>query len=348
MATNGKKTGIVIFIIILVLALGIGVYDVLSQYVFPAKENVELDLAERLLSKTFSGNSKSKKKGEFAKINHKGEYIAKLYITGTIEDANEKYNQKWLLSAIKNLSEDKNNVGTILFINTPGGGVYQSDEVYLALRKYAKEKPLYAYMGSLATSGGYYIACASSYIMANRNTLTGSIGVLAGQSVDLTGLMEKVGVKSETIHAGANKNMGNVNEPLTAEQRAILQSIADEAYEQFTGIVAESRGMPLADVKKLADGRVYTARQAMDKGLVDSIGTWDDVVNQMQSKEFDLEEYDVVDVSYEYERSFPNWLLGSLSSLISPKAAASELLPEVVENAVSPKTPYPAYYYNFN
>lgn len=96
------------------------------------------------------------------------------------------------MSTIKNLQEDTNNRGIVLVINSPGGGVYQADEVFLALEKYKKktERPVYAYFTSLAASGGYYVGCAADYIMANRNSLTGSIGVIAGQFTDLTGLME--------------------------------------------------------------------------------------------------------------------------------------------------------------
>jgi len=137
-------------------------------------------------------------------------------------------------------------------------------------------KPIFAYFESMAASGGYYIGCAADKIYANRNTLTGSIGVIYGQHLDLSKLLEKYGIDFTTITAGENKNIGNFAEPLTAEQKKILQSIADECYEQFTGIVAESRKMDIEIVKKLADGRVYTAKQALENNLIDGISTYDE------------------------------------------------------------------------
>lgn len=111
------------------------------------------------------------------------------------------------MNTISALAQDKKNEGIILFIDSPGGGVYESDEAYLALLDYKEQtgRPVYAYMGQLAASGGYYIACAADYIMANRNTLTGSIGVISGQVFDITELLQKTGIKSETIHAEKTK-----------------------------------------------------------------------------------------------------------------------------------------------
>ena len=100
--------------------------------------------------------------------------------------------------------------------------------------------------------GGYYIGCAADYIMANRNTLTGSIGVISGQFIDMTQLMDKIGIKSTTIHSGRNKIMGSPSQPMTEEQRKIMQSISDECYDQFTSIVAESRELSKEKVIELA------------------------------------------------------------------------------------------------
>ena len=166
--------------------------------------------------------------------------IAKIKIEGVIEKENETYNQKWLLETIKKLEKNKSNAGIMLYISSPGGGVYESDEVYVALKKYKERtnRPVYAYFASLAASGGYYIGCAADTIIANRNTITGSIGVISGRFVDLSEPLKKHGIKAETIHAGRNKTMGSVTESVTDEQRAIMQSLADECYAPFTGIVA--------------------------------------------------------------------------------------------------------------
>lgn len=247
------------------------------------------------------------------------------------------------MSTIKNLQEDTNNRGIVLVINSPGGGVYQADEVFLALEKYKKktERPVYAYFTSLAASGGYYVGCAADYIMANRNSLTGSIGVIAGQFTDLTGLMEKWGIKSTTIHSGRNKLMGNFNEPMTQEQQEIMQSIADECYEQFTDIVAESRGLSKEEVYKLADGRIYTASQAKEASLINSIGTLDELIETMQRKEFDFAEYETADFSYQKEDSIYRMIMGSAKEF----KKASLGIPDAVMEVLEPQIEFPAYYY---
>ena len=210
-----------------------------------------------------------------------GKTVAKLVIDGVIEEKNETYNQKWILEQIEDISEDKANAGLLLFIDSPGGGVYESDEVFEAVLKYKREtkRPVYAYFASLAASGGYYIGCSADKIFANRNTLTGSIGVIAGRFVDLTELMKKHGIKSETVHAGRNKVMGSFTEPVTEEQKKIMQSIADECYCQFTQIVSESRKLDIEKVRELADGRIYTANQAKNNGLVDDVMNFEEAKN---------------------------------------------------------------------
>ncbi len=221
--------------------------------------------------------------------------IAKIIIDGVIEKENDNYKQEWVLDTIKTLEEKKGIVGIIVYINSPGGGVYESDEVYEALLRY-KEKtknPVYAYFASLAASGGYYIGCAADKIIASRNTLTGSIGVIAGRFVDLTELMSKYGIKSKTIHAGRNKIMGSFDEPATEEQKQIMQSIADECYAQFTQIVAERRKLDLDNVISLADGRIYTALQAKNLGLVDEIANFEKAVEIFKTDIFNDKDYDI-------------------------------------------------------
>lgn len=254
----------------------------------------------------------------------RGEYIAVLHVEGVIQDANRDYNQAWLLDTIDELAEDDSNRGIMLFIDSPGGTVYESDEAYLALLDYKAEtdRPVYAYMGKLAASGGYYIACAADYIFANRNTLTGSIGVIAGQTVDATGLMEKIGVKMRTFTAGRNKNMGGLDSPLTEEQAAIFQSIADDAYAQFTQIVAESREIDIARVEELADGRIYTARQAKEAGLIDEICRFDEAEDYIEDAM--EEDVDFIDYKYEYTESLAD-LLGIVRTLSEPPRTEARL-----------------------
>lgn len=335
-AKNYSKKGLAVFACTIILAIAISIFSTANSALnntkstISAVSNSEAKIKDKLLGK---------KENKFPK----NEYIAKLFIKGVISEANDSYNQEWILSTIKDLQEDMNNRGIVLIINSPGGGVYQADEVFLALEKYKKEteRPVYAYFTSLAASGGYYVGCAADYIMANRNSLTGSIGVIAGQFTDLTGLMEKWGIKSTTIHAGRNKLMGNFNEPMTQEQREIMQSIADECYEQFTDIVAESRGLSKEEVYKLADGRIYTAAQAKEASLINSIGTLDELIETMQRKEFDFAEYETADFSYKKEDSIYNLIMGSAKEF----KKASLGIPDAVMEVLEPQIEFPAYYY---
>lgn len=249
------------------------------------------------LSGLFSGNSPSEK--NIIPMS----YVAVLSVDGVIspEDTGS-YNHQWLLETIEELKSDKSNKGIILKVNSPGGSVYESDELYLDLKSYGENKILVAYMENMAASGGYYISCAAERIYANRNTLTGSIGVISGQSIDLTGLFSNLGIKYTTITSGKNKNMGNVNEPLTKEQQDILQGISDEVYQQFTGIVSDERGLPLEDVIKIADGRIYTANQAQKLGLIDQIGTLEDVKQYIRDN-YDPAYKNIQFIDFEYENN---------------------------------------------
>lgn len=247
------------------------------------------------LSGLFSGNSPNEK--NIIPMS----YVAVLSVDGVISPEDTGfYNHQWLLETIEELKSDKSNKGIILKINSPGGSVYESDELYLALKSYGENKILVAYMENMAASGGYYISCAAERIYANRNTLTGSIGVISGQSIDLTGLFSNLGIKYTTITSGKNKNMGNVNEPLTKEQQDILQGISDEVYQQFTGIVSDERGLPLEDVIKIADGRIYTANQAQKLGLIDQIGTLEDVKQYIRDN-YDPAYKNIQFIDFEYE-----------------------------------------------
>lgn len=225
-------------------------------------------------------------------LNISGDYIGILEVNGVMgqEGFGEEYSQDYLIDHIDMMMDDSANRGMLLSVNTPGGSVYDIDELYLKIMEYKEKtgRPVYTYMRDMAASGGYYIAAGSDKIYANRNTWTGSIGVTVGTFMDASEFLNKMGIKTVTITAGANKAMGSSTEPMTEEQQAIFQSLVDEAYEQFTGIVAEGRKMDIETVKKLADGRVYTAKQALDNGLIDQIGTIDEAVADMM-KRYELE-----------------------------------------------------------
>lgn len=214
------------------------------------------------------------------------QYIGVLYIQDTIDEyGSGSYNHQYLLNAIDAMIYDNDNKGMILYVDTPGGSVYASDELYLKIKEYQEStgRPVYSSMQSQATSGGYYISVSCDKIIANRNCWTGSIGVTMGTFIDVSELLDKLGIKTTTITSGANKAMGSNTEPMTEEQKAIFQSLIDEAYEQFVSIVAEGRNMSIDTVKTIADGRIYSAQQALNNGLIDQVGTYEDAVNDMIS-----------------------------------------------------------------
>ena len=342
-ASKQKKNsaGFIILIALIVITLGFASYAVITrQDASSAPVNTEQNNTNNKpieIFKSFNFSSENAK----GPVLPKGEYIAKIFITGVIQEENKTYSQKWLLNTISALEKDDNNKGIILFIDSPGGSVYESDEAYLALLQYQKSnKPVWAYMGSLAASGGYYISCGAQYICANRNTLTGSIGVIAGESVDLTELMANLGIKSKTFTAGRNKNMLNYNSSLTEEHEQIMQSIADECYEQFTSIVALNRKIPIRDVKELADGRIYTAKQALNLKLIDKICNFDEAVTEMKSK-LNMENINVIDYQYSPKLSWYDYLSNAFAN-INPLVQTTE---SKVLDLISSDIKYPAYIY---
>jgi protease IV len=174
-----------------------------------------------------------------------------------------------LLPLVHQAAQNSEVRAILLRINSPGGSVVPADEIYHALRE--SGKPIVVLMGDLAASGGYYIAMAADYIVANPNTLTGSIGVIS-EFPDAHGLLEKLGVQFTVIKSGEVKDIGSPYRPMTESEQALWQTIIDQAYEGFLGIVAEGRGLTVEQVRPLADGRVFTGTQALDFKLIDALG----------------------------------------------------------------------------
>ncbi|MDR1796732.1 MAG: signal peptide peptidase SppA [Clostridiales Family XIII bacterium] len=207
-------------------------------------------------------------------------YVARISVVGAIGPNGDRtvssdygYHHDWTIETIDTLIGDRDNKAILLYLDTTGGTVYESDALYLKLMEYKEQthRPIYAYLGSSAMSGGYYVAAAADEINANRNTWTGSIGVTIGTLFDVSDFLTEHGVKTETITSGRNKAMGSYFDPITDEQKEIFQVMVDEAYDQFVDIISESRGMEKKVVRSLADGRLYSAQQALGNGLIDGI-----------------------------------------------------------------------------
>lgn len=184
---------------------------------------------------------------------------------------------KNIVDEIKGYIKDKSVKAIVLRIDSPGGGVVPSQEIYEEVRKAAAQKKIVVSMGSVAASGGYYIASASNRIIANPGTITGSIGVIM-EVPNIKGLMDKIGVKTEVIKSGKHKDIASVFRGIGSEEREILQGVMDEVHEQFIKAVSDGRRMPVEDVRKIADGRIFSGSQALKLGLVDELGDLEDAI----------------------------------------------------------------------
>jgi protease IV len=203
-----------------------------------------------------------------------GDKIALVDITGVIEKSEDVVRQ------VKKYEDDSSVKALVLRVDSPGGGVAASQEILDELLKFKeKHKFIIVSMGSVAASGGYYVSCAADTIFANPGTLTGSIGVIFSYPI-LTGLMEKVGVQMQVIKSGQLKDVGNYARQPSPEDIKMLQSVIDDTYDQFVKVVADGRNLSTDNVKLLADGSVFTGRQAMEKGLVDKLGTLEDAISK--------------------------------------------------------------------
>lgn len=200
-----------------------------------------------------------------------GDRVALIRIEGPILDSKEAIDE------IKGHAKDPSIKAIVLRIDSPGGAVAPSQEIYEEVRKAAAKKKVVVSMGSVAASGGYYIASPATRIVANPGTLTGSIGVIM-EIPNIEGLMNKLGVKTEVIKSGSHKDIASIFRSMKKEEREILQNVLDNVHEQFIKAVAEGRKMLFEDVKKIADGRVFTGEQALKVGLVDELGNLEDAV----------------------------------------------------------------------
>ena len=174
-------------------------------------------------------------------------------------------------------ADDASVKAVVLRIDSPGGGVGPSQEIHDEVVKLVQSKPVVVSMGSLCASGGYYIAAPASRIFANPGTITGSIGVIM-EFTNIQDLLDKIGLKNRVVKSGKHKDIGSPVRPMSAEDEAILQSLIDDVHSQFVEAVAAGRKLEVATVKPLADGRIFTGRQAQASGLVDELGNLESAI----------------------------------------------------------------------
>lgn len=202
-----------------------------------------------------------------------GEGVGLVEVSGVIIDSRE---------TVKQLNECRKNdevKAVVLRIDSPGGVVGPSQEIYAEVKRLGAKKKVVVSMGSLAASGGYYIATPAAVIMANPGTITGSIGVLMKFS-NIEGLMDKIGLKAFTLKTGKYKDAGSPVRPMTDQDKAMLQGVIDNVQNQFVNAVAEGRRLPVEEIRKIADGRIFTGEQALSLKLIDKLGTLQDAIDE--------------------------------------------------------------------
>ncbi|MGE3975993.1 MAG: signal peptide peptidase SppA [Nitrospira sp.] len=199
--------------------------------------------------------------------------IALVRVEGVILDS------QTTVGELKRFSENPSIKAIVIRIDSPGGGVVPSQEIYDAVKRARSKnnKAVIASMGSVAASGGYYIAAATDRIVANPGTLTGSIGVIM-ETANVEGLLQKIGVEGVVIKSGKYKDVGSPLRKMSADERGLLQAVMDDVHKQFIEAVAEGRSLELRAAQALADGRIFTGRQAKEAKLVDELGDLEDAI----------------------------------------------------------------------
>ena len=227
--------------------------------------------------------------------------IAVLYAEGEITEAvtspysmDKSITEKVAKELIK-LKEDESIKAVVLRVNSPGGSAFTSEQIWKQVLELKKVKPIVVSMGDVAASGGYYISCAANKIVAEPNTLTGSIGIF-GMFPNMTGLFNKVALTTDVVKTNTYADLGDVSRPMREDEKALIQSRIESGYDTFITRCADGRGMTKAAIDSIGQGRVWTGEQAIEKGLVDELGGIEKAI-AVAAKLADLKDYKLVEVS---------------------------------------------------
>lgn len=276
-----------------------------------------------------------------------GDKIAIMEVEGVIVDQGGTspfigggYNHQLFLDQLEHAFEDSQVDGIILKVNSPGGGVVESAEIFHrigTLKEKYPNKPIVTYMSTVAASGGYYISAATDKIYANRATITGSIGVILS-TYNVSELADEWGVKQVTFKSGPHKDILSPMREVTEEERKIIQSIVDESYNQFIDAIVEGRGMSKEEVKKLATGRIFTGTQAKEAGLIDETGYLTDAIDEV-AQLAEIENPTIVE--YQTNRSlFQQYLSMMASKLPGFNIKFDSSIQKIIPHSQLPKLMY--------
>ena len=259
--------------------------------------------------------------------------IAVLSLEGTIlaDDTSSLissggYDHESFLSQLDYAAEDEAVAGIVIYVNTPGGGVVESRQIYDKIKQIQQEakKPIYISMGGMAASGGYYISAPADKIFALEETWTGSLGVIMS-SVNYSQLLENIGVESVTIKSGEYKDIMSSSREMTEEEQNIMKSLNDNAFNRFVQVIAEGRGMTEERVRQIADGRIYDGLQAKEIGLIDDFGYLTDVTTAMKT-DLGIKDAQVVRYSAVGEFDFSQFFSATFQKLSGESSEISELM----------------------
>lgn len=263
--------------------------------------------------------------------------IAVLSYEGAIGDG-QVYDD--FMDQLDDVYNDDSVKGVIMQVNSPGGAVYNSEQIANKIKKIQKDKkiPVFTVMKTMAASGGYYISAPTDKIYASNETLTGSIGVIMS-STSFQGLFEKYGIKQQNITTGKMKDAGSAGKDMTDEQKKYFQDLINSSFDRFVKIVSQGRSMKEDEVRKLADGRVYDGAQAKNNGLVDKIGDLDLAIEDMK-KDFKLNNPEV----YQYDNDMASFsrFFSKAENLLN-KNSSSDL--SIIKELMEKDSPLPMYYY---
>ena len=238
-----------------------------------------------------------------------------------------------IIDILESFRKDKGVKAAVIRINSPGGSAAGSQEIYQEIQKVRRDgKKITVSMGDVAASGGYYIASAADRILADQATMTGSIGVIMHAS-DMHELYNKIGIRFDTIKTGPYKDIGSNSRSMTPAEKQLLQNLVNDVFEQFIADVSAGRKLPLADVRKIADGRIFTGRQAMKLKLVDRIGSLQDALDAAAKDSGIKGEYEVVE--YDREKGFWDILMAGADSSLSGWVRDSGLLSQVAQRMLT-------------
>ncbi|HLR62061.1 MAG TPA: signal peptide peptidase SppA [Lentibacillus sp.] len=274
-----------------------------------------------------------------------GKKIAIVELDGVIQDTSTAsvlnsggYNHDRFLKKLEHVGEDRSVSGVVLRVNSPGGGVVESDEIHDKIVEIREEhnKPVYVSMGNTAASGGYYVSAPANKIVAHSATLTGSIGVIM-QSYNFTELADKLGIDMNTIKSGEFKDIMSSTRKMTDEERDILQTMIDDMYADFVQVIVDGRDMSESKVRELGDGRVYTGQQAADNGLVDGLGTLEDTTAMMK-KDFEWPNAQVV--KYQGGYAWESFLGGQVKSMFNNEDQNLMAIQDLLQQTDGPRAMY--------